>query len=253
MPPGPAIPTQSIPQSQLHQPFLHQVQAPFTGVIPGLGQRSSVYPQPGPPREQPKPQVMNLLDSPFDVALPVIGETSNIPAPPIPPNPEKDALLHSLSQALTQQLHNSVAQNTAALPPLQAQQHALGSALSTLESEIANITNLNRTLKSNVNILQNSIRQADGAISDAQARAAKGDIPAVDDMLVAPTVVGKQLYDVVCEERGIEAALWALQAALVRGRISTDIWAKRTRELSRELFAKKALERKIGRGLGLTE
>ena len=82
---------------------------------------------------------------------------------------------------------------------------------------------------------------------------AKGDIPAIDAMLVPPSVVGKQLYDLVCEERGIEAALWSLQAALVRGRLSTDVWARRTRELSRELFVKKALERKISKGMGLDD
>ena len=246
--------TQPLPPNMQQQNMPYPQQRHQSQPADGISRSGSFPPglqQPHPPRPQPKPQPVNLLDSPFDVALPVVGQSSNIPAPPIPRNPEKDALLQSLSQSLTQQLHNTVAQNSSALPSLQAQQSALGSSLSTLESEITNITHLKRTLQSNIGILQKSIRQADGAISDAQSRAAKGDIPAVDDMLVAPTVVGKQLYDVVCEERGIEAALWALQTALVRGRISTDIWARRTRELSRELFAKKALEKKIGRGLGL--
>ena len=38
--------------------------------------------------------------------------------------------------------------------------------------------------------------------------------PPIDDVLVAPTVVGKQLYDLVAEEQGIQQALYALQAAL---------------------------------------
>ena len=70
-------------------------------------------------------------------------------------------------------------------------------------------------------------------------------------MLTAPTVVGKQLYDVVCEERGIEAGIWALQEGFVRGRMGVELWAKRTRELAREGFRRRALAQKIGRGLGL--
>ena len=206
------------------------------------------------PLQQPKPKQpqVDLLDSPFDVPLPVTQAT-NIPPPPIPRNPEKEALLQTLSQTLTQHLQSSITQNALALPSLQAQHTALGTSLSTLESEFGAVTNLNHTLQSNISILQTAIHQSDAAISDAQSRAAKGDIPSIDDMLVPPTVVGKQLYDVVTDARGIDAAIWALQIALVRGRISTDVWARRTRELSRELFAKKALEKKIGRGLGLEE
>ena len=70
-------------------------------------------------------------------------------------------------------------------------------------------------------------------------------------MLTAPTVVGKQLYDVVCEERGIEAAIFALQEGLVRGRVGTDVWARKTRELAREGFRRRWLGEKVGRGMGL--
>src|SRR6202042_337751 len=68
-----------------------------------------------PPSQQPKPKPKpppNLPDSPFDIALPV--STSHLPAPPIPRNPEKDALLSTLSSTLTQNLHAAIAQNTSA-------------------------------------------------------------------------------------------------------------------------------------------
>ena len=106
-------------------------------------------------------------------------------------------------------------------------------------------------MQSNVSILQSALRSSNAAIADAQSRAAKGDIPNVDEMLTAPTVVGKQLYDVVCEERGIEASVWALQEGFVRGRISMEVWARKTRELSREGFRKRWLAAKIGKGMGL--
>lgn len=73
----------------------------------------------------------------------------------------------------------------------------------------------------------------------------------MDEMLTAPTVVGKQLYDVVCEERGIEAGIWALQEGFVRGRISVEVWARKTRELAREGFRRRVVAGKIGRGMGL--
>ena len=70
-------------------------------------------------------------------------------------------------------------------------------------------------------------------------------------MVTAPTVVGRQLYDVVCEERGVEAAIWALQEGFVRGRIGSDVWSKQTRSLAREGFRKRYLARKVGKGMGL--
>jgi ESCRT-I complex subunit TSG101 len=116
---------------------------------------------------------------------------------------------------------------------------------------LANLTSLNSTLTSNVNILQSSLQKSDGVIASSKERAKRGDVPKVDEMLTAPTVVGKQLYDVVCEERGIEAGIRALQDGLVRGRIGAEIWSRKTRELAREGFRKRVLAQKIGSGMGL--
>jgi ESCRT-I complex subunit TSG101 len=143
-----------------------------------------------------------------------------------------------------------------------------------LQGEIAALTNFQATLQSNINVLQQSLHRADAVIADAQARisqphsvtappssspepsaAAAGSantgLPPVDDVLVAPTVVGKQLYDLVADERGIQQAVYALQAALVEGIIGVETWSRHTRSLAREAFIKRALIRKIGRGMGL--
>ncbi|KAL9114397.1 MAG: hypothetical protein Q9227_001478 [Pyrenula ochraceoflavens] len=200
---------------------------------------------------QPKPQPLDLLSSPFDVSLPTTS--SQIPAPPVPRNPEKDALLSHVSRILTQTLHQKVSQNGSALAPLYAQSTALSTALSNLNSEISHLNQIQGTLQSNIATLHSSLASADQAISSAQSRSAANDLPTIDEMLVPPTVVAKQLYDVVCDERGIEAALWALQTALGRGRISIDGWAKRSRELAREGFRKRWMARKIGRGMNLIE
>jgi ESCRT-I complex subunit TSG101 len=248
--------TQSIPHSISQEPHRFQAVAsknplpvPQDLSVNSHYQQKSSHPRPTP---QPKPPPMNLLDSPFDINLPV-STSANIPAPPIPPNPEKDALLSALSQTITQTLHDDMSQNAASLPLLRSQNEALNNSLHTLESELAQLQVIQSTLTGNVSILQNSLRDADKCISSAHARAQRGEIPKIDDMLTAPTVVGKQLYDVVCDERGIEAAIWALQAALTRGRITMDVWAKKTRELSREGFKRKVLSRKIGKGMGLEE
>lgn len=68
---------------------------------------------------------------------------------------------------------------------------------------------------------------------------------------MAPTVVGNQLYELVCEERALGDAVFVLGRAVERGRISAAVLVKLTRGLAREWFLKKALVRKIGRGMGL--
>ena len=75
--------------------------------------------------------------------------------------------------------------------------------------------------------------------------------PDVDDVLVAPTVVGNQLYAVVAEERAIAEAIFVLGRAMERGRVGPEVFVRQTRGLAREMFLRKALGRKIARGCGL--
>ncbi|KAK2769445.1 hypothetical protein FQN53_006180 [Emmonsiellopsis sp. PD_33] len=192
-------------------------------------------------------------------------------APPIPPNPEKDALLRTLSKALTETLHSNIAETNSRLQPLHSQSQALHAAIATLQSEISALNSFQSTLQSNTAILQQSLHRADAVIADAKSRlsspaaqppnttardtstttTATNGLPAIDDVLVAPTVVGKQMYDLVADEHGIQRAIYALQAGLVKGRVGVDTWAKVTRGLAREAFLKRALVRKAGRGMGL--
>lgn len=141
-----------------------------------------------------------------------------------------------------------------------------------LQGEVTALTALHSTLQSNTAILQQTIHRADATIADAQARSASAGssgtpssstaagtsdshsgLPPIDEVLVAPTVVGKQLYDLVADEQGLQHALYALQSALVRGVVGVDSWSRHTRGLAREAFLKRALIRKIGRGMGLEE
>ncbi|KAL2794531.1 UEV domain-containing protein [Aspergillus keveii] len=248
-------PPQQAPMQPLHHP-------------PNHAQLAAQHP---PPR--PKPTAEDLLMSPFELDLPSFTPTG--PAPPIPPNPEKDALLQAVSKAVTETLQANIAHSESAAQSLTSQSHSLHTAIATLQSEISSLTTLNSTLQSNSSVLQQSLHRADAVIADAQTRAnntnataqpssstdptaagtgtGTSGLPPIDDVLVAPTVVGKQLYDLVAEERGIQQAIYALQAALVKGVIGVETWSRHTRGLAREAFMKQALIRKIGRGMGLDE
>ncbi|KAL2855351.1 UEV domain-containing protein [Aspergillus pseudoustus] len=255
VPPHPTYHQQPPPPHQAPIQPIHQ--------IPNQAQPPPQHPPPS----RTKPTAEDLLTSPFELDLPSFTPTG--PAPPIPPNPEKDALLQAVSKAVTETLHANIAHSESAAQSLTSQSRSLHAAIATLQSEISSLNSLNSTLESNSSVLQQSLHRADAVIADAQSRGSKNNtqpssstdptgagtsgLPPIDDVLVAPTVVGKQLYDLVAEERGIQQAIYALQAALVKGIIGVETWSRHTRGLAREAFMKQALIRKIGRGMGLDE
>lgn len=121
-------------------------------------------------------------------------------------------------------------------------------AMSTMQSEIGALTQLSNLLQNNTNILQDTMRRADEVIQNST----KLPEPDIDQLLVAPTVVANQLYDLVAEERALADAIFVLGRAVERGRIAPAVFAKTTRSLAREWYLKKALVKKIGRGMQLT-
>ncbi|MCJ1341963.1 hypothetical protein MMC31_000141 [Peltigera leucophlebia] len=194
-----------------------------------------------PPKRRP---VEDLLTSASENTVPAANANS---PPPIPPNPQKDALLSALSQTLTQQAHKSYASHFAAIPPLQAQQTAMHTTLAAMNQEISQLNNLESVLSSNEAILHRAMRDAEKVMEDARHR----KVPSVDEVLVAPTVVAGQLYELVADEHSLEECRAVVAKALDRGRMGGDIWAKQTRSLAREEFLKKALIRKVASGMGL--
>ncbi|KAK4459721.1 UEV domain-containing protein [Cladorrhinum samala] len=201
------------------------------------------HPQ-APPQQVPKPApAPNLLDS--DLSLPI--SSSTLPPPPIPPNPEKDALLHQLAQTLYIHRQRAREQNDSSLSGLEAQRQAMLSASHRIQAESAQLSQLSALLTSNTAILQDSLRKADAVIESSSSHPE----PNVDELLVAPTVVGNQLYELVAEERALSDAIFMLGRAVERERISPQMFAKLTRSLAREWYLKKALVRKIGTGMGL--
>lgn len=121
-------------------------------------------------------------------------------------------------------------------------------AMSTMQSEIGSLAQLSNLLQNNTHILRDAMRRADEMIQSS----AQLPEPDIDQLLVAPTVVGNQLYDLVAEERALADAIFVLGRAVERGRVAPAVFAKTTRSLAREWYMKKALVKKIGKGMGLT-
>ncbi|KAI1350951.1 UEV domain-containing protein [Xylaria sp. FL0043] len=215
----------------------------YTGPPPNWQQPPPQQPPPQPVAKPPPPP--DLMDEPLTLALP---SPSNLPAPPIPPNPEKDALLRQLASTLYAMRQRARQQNESSLAGLSAQRAAMLTALQNIQNDSAALTPLSNLLASNMAVLQSSLKEADAVINNSKTH----QPPAIDDLLVAPTVVGNQLYDVVAEERALGDAIFVLGRAVERGRISPAVFAKTTRSLAREWYLKKALARKIGRGMGLS-
>jgi len=180
------------------------------------------------------------------LAIPTKDESS-VPAPPIPPNPEKDMLLHQLAQTLHAMRQQARAQNDSSLQGLQAQRAAMDAAAAAIQTESAQLAQLTDLLSSNTAILQDSLRKADKVIESSAALPE----PDIDELLVAPTVVGNQLYELVAEERALADAIFVLGRAVERGKVAPGAFARMTRSLAREWYLKKALVRKIGVGMGL--
>ncbi|KAE8312229.1 UEV domain-containing protein [Aspergillus transmontanensis] len=250
-----------------HRPTHHQTNGRYQQMPPPQTPQQASHHSFQPPASatqpagKPKAETPDLLTSPFEVELPSFASG---PAPPIPPNPEKDALLHAVSKVLAETLQTNVSQTESAARSLLSQSDSLHAAIATLQGEISSLNTLNSSLQSNTSILQQSLHRADAVIADAQSRISSSaaqsssdpvpsGLPPIDEVLVAPTVVGKQLYDLVAEERGIQQAIYALQTAHVKGVIGVETWSRHTRGLAREAFLKRALIRKIGKGMGLEE
>ncbi|KAJ9632278.1 Suppressor protein stp22 of temperature-sensitive alpha-factor receptor and arginine permease [Taxawa tesnikishii (nom. ined.)] len=185
----------------------------------------------------------DLLTDPFDISLPVQSSAPAAP-PPIPPNPQKEHLLSALSSTLVSQAHAQLQQNASALAPLRAQHAALQAAHSRLNAELSQLQSLSAALETNERILHRSLHDCDAVIESSKRTPA----PDIDEVLVAPTVVAQQLWNLQAEEAGLREALWCLQRAVGAGRVSGEVFVRLTRSLARELWLKMALARKVARG-----
>ncbi|KXT03617.1 hypothetical protein AC578_10013 [Pseudocercospora eumusae] len=196
-------------------------------------------------RPKEKQAAPDLLTDPFDVAIPASGPS--LPAPPIPPNPEKEHLLQAVSTSLVQQAQQKVNQNLSAIAPLHAQEYALRMAQDRLEGEVRQLEQLDQAISINESILHRSIQDCDRTIATARSKKQ----PPIDEVLLAPTMVANQLWNLCAEEAACREAMYFLQKAVDRGRISGDVFVRQMRNLGRECFLKMAQARKCAQGMGL--
>lgn len=192
---------------------------------------------------------LDLLSAPlFLTGTPDSNQGSlGLPAPPVPPNPEKDLLLQKIGHVLYSERQKAISQMESSLPDLQSQYNAMLASLRKMEVELLELESLNDVLASNSKIINTALQNADSVILSSQNR----ELPSIDELLIAPSVVANQLYETVSEERSLGDTLFVLGRAVEKGRIDGITFAKMTRSLSREWYLKKALVRKIGHGMGL--
>ncbi|KAL5628856.1 hypothetical protein BROUX41_002247 [Berkeleyomyces rouxiae] len=203
--------------------------------------------EPVPAQTKPKPPMPDLMDEPVTPSPPPPTSTSAAAAPPIPPNPLKDQITTDIGASLHAKRQEAIERYTSSIAGLHAQRDAMASAMQGMHAELGDLAHFQQTTATNMGILTDTLKSADKAIADSAA------LPNVDidELLVAPTVVANQLYAVVAEERALNDAIFVLGRALERGRISPAVFAKTTRGLARDLFLRRALVRKIGKGMGL--
>lgn len=91
-----------------------------------------------------------------------------------------------------------------------------------MQREIYSLEQLNAQLTTNESILHESMREADRIVEHVGRR----EVPPVDDVLVASSVVGEQLYKLVADDRSITDAMFVLTRALDKGRIRGDVFVK---------------------------
>ncbi|KKA28020.1 hypothetical protein TD95_003704 [Thielaviopsis punctulata] len=217
-------------------------QPPQQSPFPQQSQYSSPPAQPEPPK--PKTPLPDLMDEPATFTPP---PATPVAAPPISRNPEKDQLCSQLAAALHSERMKAMERYDTSIQGLYKQREAMTSATQGMQAEIADLAQFSHTTATNIAILHETLAHADKVIADSKTHPQVN----IDELLVAPTVVGNQLYTVVAEERALNDAIFVLGRALERGRISPAVFAKTTRGLARDLFMRRALAHKIAKGMGL--
>lgn len=168
--------------------------------------------------------------------------------PPLPPNPEKDRLINEIARILQQKAEAASVKTVASLEQTASQAEAMAKTEAYMERERMELIRINDVCEKDQRILNERIGMADELIREVRDREA----PNIDAVVVAPTVVHNQLYELVTDDMAIEDTIYVLGKALDKERITLDVFLKHTRALAREQFTKRALVKKISRQIGMT-
>ncbi|KAF3912575.1 hypothetical protein ABW21_db0204074 [Orbilia brochopaga] len=180
--------------------------------------------QTAPPKPVPKPQ-FNLLDSDDAGMIPVSSSAAAMAAavpPPLPPNPEKDRLISEIAKLLQQRAEAASAKTKASLEQTASQAEAMAKTEAYMERERLELARMQEMCEKDQRILGERIGMADDLIREVRDREA----PNIDGVVVAPTVVHNQLYELVTDDMAIEDTIYVLGKALDKERITLDIFLK---------------------------
>ncbi|UTT92209.1 hypothetical protein NDA17_004088 [Ustilago hordei] len=206
-------------------------------------------PPPG-PITAPKPKGINLLDeddaSSSSTPPTLTSASGPVPPPPRPINPELLALHDRVYNKLTSRL--STLSNTLSFTNsrLELLSTDLDRGLPAIEDEMSRLRAVRDVCQTTGDRLSISVNEISESIRNLQAR----EEPDPDSMVLATSIVGNQLVDLVAEDNAIEDTLYHLGRALNAERIDLDRFLKQTRMLAREQFMKRALAMKISDGMG---
>ena len=236
-------------------------QGPNPGAPPGAPGAADRNGMPALPAAAPRPKSVNLLDD-EDTALGLsdtrgqangfasaggpLSAGSSAPPPPRPINPELLALHERVYSKIDQRLVTLSSTLQASNQRLEVLSSDLDRGLPAIEDEMSRLKAVRDVCKITGDRLQGSVDEITESIRSIQAR----DDPDPDSMVLATSIVGNQLVDLVAEDNAIEDTLYHLGRALNAERIDLDRFLKQTRMLAREQFMKRALAHKISEGMG---
>ncbi|SNX83878.1 related to Tumor susceptibility gene 101 protein [Melanopsichium pennsylvanicum] len=204
-----------------------------------------------PPVAAPKPKGINLLDedelTPCQFAVPT-GPASNsaAPPPPRPINPELLSLHEKVYTKLTDRLSTLEHTLSTSNSQLSILNSDLDRGLPAITDEMNRLKAVRDVCQTTGDRLQSSVSALTESVRTLQER----EDPDPDSMVLATSIVGNQLVDLVAEDNAIEDTLYQLGRALNAERIDLERFLKQTRMLAREQFMTRALAMKISEGMG---
>lgn len=122
----------------------------------------------------------------------------------------------------------------------------LDRGLPAIEDELSRLKAVRDVCQTTGDRLQISVTEITDQVRMLQGK----EDPDPDSMVLATSIVGNQLVDLVAEDNAIEDTLYHLGRALNAERIGLETFLKQTRILAREQFMKRALAMKISEGMG---
>lgn len=171
---------------------------------------------------------------------------SNALPPPRPINPELLALHDRLFTKIDTRLNTLASTLSASNARLEVLSSDLDRGLPAIEDEMSRLKAVRDVCATTGDGLQASVNELTSTLEGIQAR----EDPDPDSMVLATSIVGNQLVDLVAEDNAIEDTLYHLGRALNAERLDLERFMKQTRMLAREQFMKRALAMKISEGMG---